>query len=181
VTVIQRNTQTKPVERVETAYRETVLSTPHFEHEYSESYVENLRAEFGSDLASALHPESPAQFTPLLKQNILEATNQCIAARSALLKDIERELDSLRCSRSELFDILDEIDTGQHLEHGEITVADRLESVAIARQQVLHNHYSLQSLDGHHLHEYLYSTEPWDYPVLLALGKLREAEIRRDV
>lgn len=173
--ITNKNTQEEPIEQVQTAYRETVLSVPHFDREYSESYVENIQAEFGSNLASALHPKTSVQFTPLLKQTLLEATNRCTATRAALLEDIDRELNSLRRSQDELSDILDRFDTAQHIEHYKSGFIKRLESVATARQQVIQRHYSLQSLDGHHLHEYLYSQKSWNYPVLFAISRLREA------
>lgn len=54
-----------------------------------------MRAEFDRDSASALHPKEPARFTPLLKQTLAHAVDQCVGTRTALVDSIEREPESL--------------------------------------------------------------------------------------
>lgn len=170
------NSEQKPIRRVQEAYRETVLSTPHFQREYDEPFLVNLRAEVGRGLASALHPEHPASLTPVLKQTLANAVGQRITTRRTLLETLQRELTSLRCSRddlSEFFDSLGSVQQPQEISHEQFS---QLEAIATSRQNLIHQAVSRRgSDDQHYLHEYLYAGKLWDFPVLFAIGKLRAA------
>lgn len=81
-------------------YRETVMAVPGYEEEYGESLRENMAAEFGDELTTAVLEGE--QFTPQL-QNLL--VNQALTAarqREALLEAIGGEYDSLVDARRRL-------------------------------------------------------------------------------
>jgi hypothetical protein len=170
------NSEQKPIRRVQEAYRETILSTPHFQREYDESFLVNLRAELGRGLASALHPEHPAPLTPVLKQTLANAVDQCITTRRTLLETLQRELTSLRCSRDDLSEFFDSLDSVQQPQEIGRKQFSQLEAIAASRQKVIHQTASQRHSDNeHHFHEYLYAEKPWDFPVLSAIGRLRAA------
>ena len=62
------------LDAVRGAYRETVMSVPHFEADYDESYTENVTEEFGPELATAL--VTGDRFDPFCRRTLLEAVGE---------------------------------------------------------------------------------------------------------
>lgn len=61
------------LERVRTAYRETVMSVDHYDTVYGEPMSEHVAAECGPDLAAGICAERTAAFTPAYKTAIQTA------------------------------------------------------------------------------------------------------------
>jgi hypothetical protein len=89
--------------RVLVAYRDTVMSVPHYREEYDETVPESLAAELGPDTAAALASNDtlsrPAQSA------LVSRGRQAAAARSSLAEAIGEEIDALRAFESDLSNV----------------------------------------------------------------------------
>lgn len=90
---------------VRRAYRETVLSMPHFEAEYDESISQNAAAELGTGLATRLFDDG--HLTPRVHDTLLAACDQAIEERETYRETLQTERASLCHAR----DRLDEIES----------------------------------------------------------------------
>lgn len=81
------------MDKVQQAYRETVMAVPHYEEEYGESLRENMTIEFGEDFAASVGAGS--QFTPVVQQVLVAKTREATVERSRLIKAHRREDESL--------------------------------------------------------------------------------------
>lgn len=88
------------LDRVRTAYRETVMDVPHYEADYGEALAENLSAEFGDEIAYAV--EDGRQLTPQLKSALLDASREASRNRSSFISTLEAEADALADAASEM-------------------------------------------------------------------------------
>ena len=95
-------TQGKPLERVRTAYRETVMSVPHFDAEYGDSLRESVAIEFGVDVASRVTADGA--LTPTLREALLAAAASKVDEREEYERSLRRERESLRDVQSGLAD-----------------------------------------------------------------------------
>ena len=176
---------------VRDAYRDTVMSVPHYEEEYGESLRENLAAEFDDHVATAL--ADGRQFSPLLKNTVFVKAASAKRSREKLAKALERELTSLRNARdrlrereralertmkseSELYrksmSTLIEYEEVLHREEG------RSEDLLADRQREIHReNRSFSRSSKLDLQQYLYSPLDVTYPVLSA-GTERIRRIR---
>ena len=157
------------VRAVRRAYRETILSVPHYETDYDESLVENLAAELGSGLATRLF--DGGRLTPRLHDALLAACDRAIEERETYLETLATERTSLCQTR----DRLDEIEsravelgravgetTGSR-EYGEIDrtlqdLEEDCEVLAERRQELLHGRSTAQlvGISGERLVKLLY-------------------------
>lgn len=94
-TVVSATTDHEQLERIRHRYRETVMSVPGYERAYGETLEENLTAEFGAEVTSAVLEGQ--QFTPQLKSLLVSQAEAAATQRESLLKVI----DSERCSLTE--------------------------------------------------------------------------------
>jgi hypothetical protein len=94
-----------------------------------------------------------------------------------VLKRLDDEDASLTAAKNELADIMDNLDDTQIPHWYANTFTERLFQLAANKQEMLRSHQSLGRLDGHSLCEYLYADEPWTYPVLTAVVRVREAVV----
>jgi hypothetical protein len=78
---------------VREAYRETVMSVPHYDNEYDESLSTNMSLEFGDDVAGAV--ENGAPLTPQLKATLVERSRTARRQRASLLRQFEDEAEAL--------------------------------------------------------------------------------------
>lgn len=78
---------------VKQAYEATVMSVPHYQEEYDDGYAESVAAEFGPDVATAVHDRG--RFDAWHKQVLLTATRNAIQQREDLLAAVDREVESL--------------------------------------------------------------------------------------
>lgn len=101
------------VRRVVDAYRETVMSLPHYRAEYDETVSESLAAEIGTDTTVSL--ASGGTLSPELQSALVSRSRQAASSRSTLVDAIDAELDALDDAEA----TLTEIDRGRQylLEH----------------------------------------------------------------
>lgn len=165
------------IQRVRDAYRETVMDVDHYGREYGERLVENVRGEFGPDIASSLHPERSSSFTAGVKQAIVAAADRRAAARASFRTCLEDERRSVASARREVADVVGSLDSSRVPHWYRSTFLDRLDELAAVRQETIRSRNASGDLDGHGFCEYLYGRTRWTYPVLAALGRLRGAVV----
>ena len=86
--------------RVLAAYRDTVMSVPHYREEYDETIPESLAAELGPDTAAAL--ASNGTLSAAAQSALVSRGRRAAEARSSLADAIGEELDALRAFESDL-------------------------------------------------------------------------------
>lgn len=160
--------------RVRTAYRETVMSLPHYDDVYRESMAENLAAECGRDLAAGVCAEPAVELTPTYKTTLQTAAIQAAQERQAFLDALNQEAHSIETVRAKLTDLVAQLDTTTVPKWYQETFAARLDHVARDRQETIQTRQSLPRIEDHALPEYLYQDEPWTYPVLTAVARVCE-------
>lgn len=89
----QMQTDSQQLTAVRRAYRETVMAVEHYEEDYGETLEENIRAEFGAEIATAI--ANGGQLTPQLKQALLQGCEEAIHQRDELLTTLDAELETL--------------------------------------------------------------------------------------
>jgi 6-pyruvoyl-tetrahydropterin synthase len=176
-------TSTDQLEQVQDAYRETVMSVPHYEDDYDHSLLEDLTEEFGPELGNAF---ATADFlTPPLHETLLTASQQATEARTAMLDELDHEAKRLQNAR----DTLEELNTTlTELNQQPVTAwatgeiiathnrLDEFESqcnqLAANRQAELHNQrIAGRKITDEGFNEYLYESLPVTYPVLADLAE----------
>jgi hypothetical protein len=85
---------TAQVKHVRNAYRETVMSVPHYEEDYNQSLDDDLSEEFSPELASAL--VTTDSLTPPVHQTLLTGCQQAIEGRTTLLSALDHEASDLQ-------------------------------------------------------------------------------------
>jgi len=171
---------------VRTAYRETVMSVPHFEAEYDDTLPENLGAEFGVDVATRV--ADGTRLTPPLYRALAAAADRAVDERRRFRHALDRERDSLvavrdglaACDRrlDEIVAELDGADTvalarlDERLADAESTCAD----LADERQQLVHGRPAvpLSGVDGVSLVSFLYGDRERRCPALAAVADCLE-------
>lgn len=181
------------LDRVQTAYRETVMSVPHYDEEYGDGLLASVTAELGDDAAAAMVASD--RFTPALKRALLafsedarrnrDSLTDAIDAERAALDTAEEQLGIIDRERRALHDHLTEDPTGPDFEayvdvwHRLGYLDDRCGTVAEDRQDQL-KHPPMQGVDwGPSFYDYLYSGLSVDHPVLATIGDL-VADLRAD-
>lgn len=184
--------------RVLAAYRDTVMSLPHYREEYDETIPESLAAELGPDTATAL--AANGTLSAGAQSALVRRSRQAADARSSLADAIGAEIDALSGyetdlnrvdrRRRRLLEHLDgmngdgtdaAIDVWRRLEELE----DEVDEVAVERQHTLNDPPMTvdapgDGADNQSFHEYLYgSTEGPNRPVLAQIGELVD-RIRTD-
>ncbi|MEF8840779.1 MAG: hypothetical protein V5A62_04030 [Haloarculaceae archaeon] len=170
------------------AYRDTVMSVPHYEEEYGESLTENVSAEFGESVAIAL--DGADAFTPGLRHTLVDGAETARDRRNSLVRAIEQEETALRTAASTLSDVeseVESVDGGSTLSFSFEQLMDRwgrlydlereCETVLEERQETLQSGYGVPlRLDGPiTLQEYLYDSLPVTYPILSEATRLIES------
>jgi hypothetical protein len=180
--------ETDPFQSLRAAYESTVMSVPHYETEYGESFGENLRAEFGPDLATLL--TAGRVFERCHKQAVVAATEECIDQRRHLLDAIDAERASVRRYREpvqSVIDAVEQFDNGTlatdspELLDGYRKRIDVLESrchdlVEQRQSEIVDDRRALSlSISGPDIPSYLYTDLPVTYPVIAPLTSALEA------
>lgn len=163
------------IERVRTAFRGTVMSVAHYDDVYGESLDEHVAAEYGADLATGVQPASSVSFTPRYRTTLQTATDQSVRERQLFLDTLDREVTSIETARSELGELLGQLDTTTVPDWYRETFAAELDHLVYDRQETIRTHKTGSYLGDHALCEYLYEDQPWTYPVLTAVVRVREA------
>ena len=176
------------------AYRETVMAVPHYTEEYDDPLDENLAAEIGDELATAI--TTGEYFPPQIKQNLAQTTQQCIASRRMLLDDLDREQAALETAETTITEMLDWLHERNAQPMCEWSLTERYrihetlcqyeshcDAVARERQETVHVHrVTARQADSQLFTRYLYESLSVTYPVLADLATLesllREARQR---
>lgn len=198
VRTVDRTDGDVTLRRVLGAYRDTVMSVPHYREEYDETVPESLAAELGPDTATAL--ASNGTLSEAAQSALVSRSRQAADARTSLAEAIDEEIEALRSFENDLSCVdrrrrrlLEHLDgvSGDGTDAA-IDVWERLEElerecdgIAAERQEALTDPPmtpdSAVDVDGEHaFYEYLY--EPTDgprYPVLAQVSELAE-RIRSD-
>ncbi|ELZ41804.1 hypothetical protein C471_05476 [Halorubrum saccharovorum DSM 1137] len=184
--------------RVLAAYRDTVMSLPHYREEYDETISESLAAELGPDTATAL--ASNGTLSAGAQSALVRRSRRAADARSSLADAIDAEIDTLSRYENELTRVdrrrrrliehLDGVEGDQT--DAAIDIWQRLggleddcDEVASERQRALDDPPMTiddpgEGADRQSFHEYLYgATEGTNYPVLAQIAEIVE-EIRTD-
>lgn len=175
-------TSTAQIEHVRSAYRETVMSVPHYEEDYDQSLHEDIAEEFSPELADAL--ATADSLTPPIQDTLLTGSDRATNGRTTLLNALDREADTLQHVRDTLNKMnttLNEMNqrplgawSSTELRSTDERLADfeaQCDDLAADRQAELHS----QRIPGPHhsdedLNEYLYKSLPVTYPVLADLA-----------
>lgn len=170
---------------VKEAYRDTVMSVPHYEEDYGESLAENLAVEFGDGLAYAV--TDGGQLTPPLKSALLSASEESSRNRSAFLSTLEAEAEALSEAATAIEAVDSEVDSiatapPTERSYEELvaewnrlgTLDDRCEDLLQERQEEIQSRAKVAKAGGVELHEYLYEALPVTHPVLADLASLSE-------
>lgn len=165
------------MERVRTAYRETVMSVSHYDDVYGESLVENIAAEFGHDLAEGVRAGASVPLTEPLRNALHTAAVQAVQERRLGIDALDEEFQSIADARIELAALIAELDSTLIPDWYRETFETRLDSVATERQETLGSRRSLPRIDTHSFCRYLYRDNSWTYPVLIAVTRLRETVV----
>lgn len=164
------------LDRVRSAYRETVMAVPHYDVDYGESLTENLSGEFGDGIAYAV--SDGRQLTPQLKSALLDGSREASQSRTSFISKLEAEAEAL----SEAADEIEEIDR----ERADVAAAplpersyeglvedwerlgdlgERCRRLLRSRQEGIQSAAAAMQ-NGTDLHRYLYDPLPVTYPVL---------------
>lgn len=177
--LVQRRRSDGELAEIKQAYRDTVMSVPHYNDEYDEPLQVHMGAEFDEDLATAICEGE--QFTPQLKQAVLNFATQARDERDALLVALDHEAQALSEANSSLRSIdnritalskrplpkqsFEELQGGWNELRG---LRTRCQDIITDRQRSIHDGVSVgrRLNDTMHFHTYLYHALPVTYPVL---------------
>jgi len=179
---------------VRDAYRATVMSVPHYDDEYGDTYRDSVEIEFGPAVAAGL----AEGLDPPTKRATLAAARSGYEDRDRLVEALDAEADSLADCRAVAVPVLDELhelnaetrasDYGAlEAVRGRLVVLERRCDDAVTdRQTHLRENHDRLGLpaDFPDLQRYLYRDLDVDYPALATLAELadlvREARIRAE-
>lgn len=167
------------LQEVTEAYRETVMAVPHYDDDYGESLADNMGAEFGEEVASAVVGGS--QFTGQLKEALIHGSRDAQERRRELLTGLQRESEDLTQASETFADLDGELASMSdrplaERSYSELTdfwdrlndIEDRCHRVLGWRQQRIRDWEmgGPRSADVPTLHEYLYQPLSVTYPIL---------------
>ncbi|MFC7018791.1 MULTISPECIES: DUF7260 family protein [Haloarcula] len=170
------------IRAVRSAYRETVMATPHFEREYDESLRANVAAELGAEVAAQI--ADGTRLTPVLYGALERGSEQAILERTEFLRVLERERESLRAIRDALDDcereahalseaVTDAADSAElgRIDERLVALEGECADLAERRQACLHGRTvgSFSGIDADSLVEFLYEECEATCPGLAAI------------
>jgi hypothetical protein len=171
------------IKQVRNAYRETVMSVPHYEDDYDQSLGDHLATEFSPELASTL--ATADALIPPVQETLLTGCQQATDGRTTLLSALDREADNLQHAR----DALEAMQTSlTEMNQQPITAwttneiistyeqlvdfETQCDELAAERQTELRSHrIPGPNPADEQLNEYLYESLPVTYPVLANLAE----------
>lgn len=179
---------------VRDAYQSTVMSVPHYDEEYNDTYGQSLTAEFGPELAVMLTQESTLH--PRSRASLLEQTATAIATREDFLAVLAAEIESVDAAADDLLAVAAETTTIAETSLDDArfgtldayrarlgVLEDTCDRVA-ARRQRDRDPQSIRFSDAtDDIQSYLYQDLAVTYPVLTAVGVVgrRLESVRRAV
>lgn len=169
---------------VRDAYVETVMSVPHYEDEYDDTYERSVAAEFGPELAYALTRNTA--YHPDCERALFGAVDAAIEERERLEERLATEAESLDRAGSRLAAVRREIASlDAVIPEGDFgaldacrartgVLVDDCDRIAARRQRVIAAHGRELRLDEDavDLPTYLYGSTGATYPVLAAVGSV---------
>ncbi|WP_410765245.1 hypothetical protein [Haloferax sp. DFSO60] len=173
------------LERVQRSYERTVMSVPHYESEYGDSFETSLREEFGPDVAAVF--QSSNGLSETLRQRMVSAATASYVERVDFIEVVDAEASSLEAVRDEAVQIharlceLDRVplpdrgfDALWALYESVGDLHERLDTVLETRLATIVAHR--QSLSPLHadVTEFLYQKLDARYPTLATLAELGE-------
>ena len=179
------------LDRVQDAYRETVMGVGHYDEDYGEPLAENLAAEFGDGVAVAVVDGN--EFTPQLKAALMQSAQEATRQRASFISTLESEAESLAEAASILEGVEEEraslaeapMPSRSYEElvgdwHRLGQLRDRCGRLVSDRQRRLRELSAALPPGSGELHEYLYDELPVSHPVLADAAALSEsvAELR---
>lgn len=179
---------------IRSRYRETVMAVPGYDREYGESLRENMTAEFGEEVTTAILDGE--QFTPKLKNLLVGRAVAAARQREALMEAIDGEHSSLIDARQRLETAEIPLEAEDELELSEESFEalidydrrsrreeTRCEKLLTDRQRHVHRKTRwLHNADAAFLQEYLYHDFDVRFPVLHAgLERIERLRERRRV
>ena len=173
-----RNQQSQ-ISSIENAYRETIMSVPHYTEEYAEPMQVNVATELGEDLAIAIF--ETRQFTPQVKRVLLQKTIASRDRRTELLHVLDEEHSVLRECENALTTIEERVNSLLAVPRYDLTYDElieryhRIQSWREDCENLVQDRQSHRTI-GHaatfdtrlvsDLNEYLYRSLEVTYPVL---------------
>jgi hypothetical protein len=171
------------LERVRSAYAETVMSVPHYEAEYGDSVPESLAVEFGEDLAAAV--VGGTALTPECRDAVRAAAAAARQERSDFLDVLDREAESLATAADAVADVrttVEGLDDRPLPTRGFDDLRDcwsrltdleaRTDAIGMRRQETIRGHRGDLPGVPTDLTEYLYADLSVSYPVLATVADL---------
>lgn len=174
-------------------FRETVMSVPGYDTVYDEGFDESFTAEFGEELGVVV--KNGSQFTPPMKQMLLQQISTSVTERERHLDAIATEQNSVKEAKTRLPDvdpIFERTDSRnllhcsfkELLEQNEALerLRSKHEQILTDRQHEIHkNNKPVQHCSGETLlQEYLYRSLETPFPVLSAvLERITAIETRQ--
>jgi len=167
---------------VRDAYRETVMSVPHYDVEYDDTYERSVAEEFGPELAYALTRGS--RFHAECKRSLLDAIETATEERERFVETVRSEVESVDRAAARLAPIRNEIASTARTEFSEDgfgaldayrarteALLDDCDRIAARRQRELASHERELASDlDLDIPTYLYQDLDATYPVLATVG-----------
>lgn len=176
---------TSETSSIKNLFEETVMSVPHYEEDYDESFIEHIAAEFTPEIALLL--KDPDCLTEQHTSVLESYTHSAITERKDLAQTLEREYDSVDHLGSQVFELSQQV---LEISHGKFNCMDfgsleahwrRLETlttkcdrIAADRQQLIDSPTRAVGCSNSNisLNRYLYENLAYDYPILATIGTL---------
>ncbi|KYH24960.1 hypothetical protein HAPAU_29120 [Halalkalicoccus paucihalophilus] len=171
---------TEGIDAIQQAYRDTVLSIPHYGEEYNEPLVQNMAIEFGEDLTTAITTHS--QLTPSLQQAVGQAATAASVRRVRFSNRLDDEATTLTDAEQTLTTTGKQYEQATEQPRHHQSVEDLHEThqqltTCLETCEQLIEERQTQRTDGHtaephtnetvDLQEYLYYSIGVTYPVLV--------------
>lgn len=173
------------LERVHAAYRETVMSVPHYREDYDESLAENLAGECDEALAVAV--ADGTHLSPWLQRSLVAAAREAGRARGEVLETIDEERAALDRGAERVRELVAELVAlrEQPLERAEFNclretrerldaMAERCETLTTARQETLRSYNRANPLDLEHFGHYCYGDCESIHPIISLVADVAE-------
>lgn len=170
------------------AYRETVMSVPHYETEYDEPLSANVEFELGPDIAAML--TSSGHFGEHHKQALACGVLETIDDRTRLLEALDEEQASIERFRGSVQSVLNAVESFERVDNvaGSPALEDgyrkRVETIERRCRSLIEDRQSeivgdrralALPISGPDLPSYLYGNLPVTYPVIAPLTSVLES------
>lgn len=180
---VQVNSGEDEIDKIETAYKETVMAVPHYDKEYGDTYFESITAEFGPEMAVRLSDSN--YFAPAHKLVLLGKIDDIVKQRQTLKDIVELEQSSIKSAKNKFKTIGGRIESlpsqdfrtckiktlEQHLANT-TELIEKCDTIASNRQEEIARRENrlAASTEVGDLHSYFYQSHDFNFPILSSLG-----------